>query len=248
MPPQIPDEQLGQAVLESARDGVYPASEEVISADVPATALPVLLRLLDEAREEVKVRRTSVQLSCWYLPQNLQIEIIEQSRGTAPDIDGWISQAKQLQAEIESSRALAREIVRQSNAGNSLEDRVSDASSKVDLLKGEVAFNETLVKTLEQIQRIHQLLYSVQEAALQDRLVDAIVWLERAQKEIGLLRTFNDTRIAAILKGKAAELSKAITETIEECWNGLIQTDRLAQRVTIKHETQSRAIPSERLT
>ncbi len=57
MPSQVPDEQLAQAVLQSAKDGVYPESEEVITADVPATTLPVLLELLDKAREEVKVRK-----------------------------------------------------------------------------------------------------------------------------------------------------------------------------------------------
>lgn len=55
MPPQVSDEQLGQAILESAKDGSYPSSEEVISADVPASALPVALQLLRDAREEVKV-------------------------------------------------------------------------------------------------------------------------------------------------------------------------------------------------
>ncbi len=166
----------------------------------------------------------------------------ERSRGTAPDIDGWISQAKHLQAEIEESRALARDIVRQSDAGNALEDNVNDASSKVDLLRAEVTFNEMLVKTLEQIQNIHHLLHSVQEAAVGDRLVEAIDQLERAQKEIGLLRSFDNTGIARILKGKVTELSNAITETIEDCWNGLVQIDQSSRRITIKHEVQRRAI------
>ena len=155
-------------------------------------------------------------------------------------MDVWISQAKQLQVEIEESRALARDIVRQSDAGKTLDDQVADASSKVDLLKGEVIFNETLVKTLEHIQRIRGLLNSVQEAALGDRLVDAIEWLEKAQEDICLLRSFDNTTIATILKGKATELNKAIVETIEECWNDLIQMDRSTGRVTIKNEVQSR--------
>lgn len=173
----------------------------------------------------------------------MQADIRERSRETAPDVDGWISQAKQLQAEIEESRALAREIVKQSDAGKALDDRVRDAASKVDLLKGEVIFNETLVKTLEQVQRIHQSLDSVQEAAIGDRLIDAIEWLGKAHEEIGLLRSFENTTITTILKGKAAELNKAIIETIEECWNDLIQMDRSTGRISIKHEVQSRAIP-----
>lgn len=182
------------------------------------------------------------QSSCCYLQGFLKVNIRELSRGTAPDIDGWISQAKQLQGDIEGSRAAAREIVRQSEAGKSLEDQVNDASSKVDLLKGEVSFNETLAETLEHIARVHQLLNSVQEAALGDRLVDAIVWLEKAQIEIGMLRAFENTRIATVFKGKATDLYKAIVETMDDCWNAMIRMDQSTGRIEIKHEIQSRAI------
>ncbi len=248
MPSRVSDEQLGQAILNSAKDGLYPTSEEVITADVSASALPVALQLLRDAREEVKVGipyQTNSNIMPSHLQWILQADIRERSRETAPDVDGWISQAKLLQADIEESRALAREIVRQSDEGNDLEDRVGDASSKVDLLKAEVIFNETLVKTIEQIQRIDQSLNSVQEAALGDRLVDAIEWLRKAQEEIGLLRSFENTTISTILKGKATELNKAITETIEECWNDLIQMDRSTGRISIKHEVQSKAIPRD---
>jgi protein transport protein DSL1/ZW10 len=55
MPSQIPDEQLGEAVLKSVQHGVYPDSEEVISADIPASALPVVLGFLNRARDDIKV-------------------------------------------------------------------------------------------------------------------------------------------------------------------------------------------------
>ncbi len=67
MPSKIADEELGQAVLQSVRDGSYPSSEELISADVPPTALPVVLQLLDHAREEVKVCTTLRKLNIMYL-------------------------------------------------------------------------------------------------------------------------------------------------------------------------------------
>ena len=55
MPSQIPDTQLGEAVLRSVQHGVYPDSEEVISADIPASALPVVLGILNRARDDIKV-------------------------------------------------------------------------------------------------------------------------------------------------------------------------------------------------
>jgi centromere/kinetochore protein ZW10 len=49
------EQHLGQAVLRFASDGTYPDTEDVISANITASALPVVLQHLEQAREEVKV-------------------------------------------------------------------------------------------------------------------------------------------------------------------------------------------------
>lgn len=56
MPSHISDHQYGQAVLNSVQSGTYPDSEEIIAAEVPPSALPTILKLVDQAREDVKVR------------------------------------------------------------------------------------------------------------------------------------------------------------------------------------------------
>lgn len=55
MPSQVSDDAFGQALLHSIQDGVYPEAEEVISAELPSSALPVILELLTKARVDVKV-------------------------------------------------------------------------------------------------------------------------------------------------------------------------------------------------
>ncbi len=55
MPSRITSEQYGQAVLEHVQTGTYPESEEVISADIPPSALPEVSKLIEQAREDVKV-------------------------------------------------------------------------------------------------------------------------------------------------------------------------------------------------
>ncbi len=55
MPSRITPQQYGQAVLEHVQTGVYPESEEVISADFPPSALPEVSKLIEQAREDVKV-------------------------------------------------------------------------------------------------------------------------------------------------------------------------------------------------
>lgn len=56
MPSSIDPQIYGQAVLDHIQTGAYPDSEEIISAELPASALPAVSKLIEEAREDVKVR------------------------------------------------------------------------------------------------------------------------------------------------------------------------------------------------
>ena len=55
MPKSFSDDQYGQAVFESAQSGAYPESEELVSAELPSSALPGIIKLIEKAREVVKV-------------------------------------------------------------------------------------------------------------------------------------------------------------------------------------------------
>ena len=55
MPSRITPQQYGQAVLEHVQTGAYPESEEIVSADFPSSALPEVSKLIEQAREDVKV-------------------------------------------------------------------------------------------------------------------------------------------------------------------------------------------------
>lgn len=56
MPSKLGGQHHGQALFESIQNGSYPESEEVIAADLPPTAISDILKLLRQAREDVKVR------------------------------------------------------------------------------------------------------------------------------------------------------------------------------------------------
>lgn len=64
MPSHITSQQYGQAVLDHVQNGAYPDSEEVISADFPPSALPEVSKLIEQAREDVKV---CLPLFYWHL-------------------------------------------------------------------------------------------------------------------------------------------------------------------------------------
>ena len=55
MPSRITPQQYGQALLEHVQTGAYPESEEIVSADFPPSALPQVSKLIEQAREDVKV-------------------------------------------------------------------------------------------------------------------------------------------------------------------------------------------------
>lgn len=61
MPSKPFDRQYGQALLDFIQGGGYPDSE-IISAEVPSTAIPGILKQFKQAREDVKVRTMPVSM------------------------------------------------------------------------------------------------------------------------------------------------------------------------------------------
>ena len=55
MQPRSSNEKLNRAILESVENGLYPGDENVLSAELPSSALKSLEELLASARQEVEV-------------------------------------------------------------------------------------------------------------------------------------------------------------------------------------------------
>lgn len=155
------------------------------------------------------------------------------SRDAAPDIDGWIAQAKQLQADIERSRATAHDIVQQAEAGRTLHANVEDASSKVTLLKNELAFNDTLTATVERIKQASDLLDKAQDAAVEHDIIEALNKMKQADDYIIHLGPFRDTRVAGVLHKRVSQLREALAENTMGAWNLLLVVDVPNKRVSI---------------
>lgn len=62
MPSRITPHDYGRAVLEHVQTGVYPEDEEIISAELPTSALPEVSHLIGQAREELQVCRYTYAL------------------------------------------------------------------------------------------------------------------------------------------------------------------------------------------
>ncbi|KAI9790771.1 MAG: hypothetical protein M1833_001767 [Piccolia ochrophora] len=222
MPAAVSDDELGRAVLQAAQDGVYPDSEDVISAELPASAFGLAVELLEKAREEVKSNIRGL------------------SRKSAGDVDTWISQAKSLHADIEEAKATARAIIvdsRGDSGGGGAQTTVEDAESKQELLDRELVFNRSLEDALELIQSVDGTLASAQDAAVADRLGDAANDLCRAEEALDAASILQSTAAFTLLTDRTVAVRDDLTDRLEKYWSALIVVDRRQRSVTIRDKT-----------
>ena len=242
MPSNSSDQQYGQALLDSVRNGSYPESEDVISAELPPTAIPGILKLLKQAREDVKVRTMLDATRYEANYRAVKASIRETSKNSAQDIDGWISQAKQLRDDIEDSRGTARHIVELDKDGEQLRIQSQDAASKVDLLVEEVAFTESLIAVYERVGRLRRRLDITQEALQRDQFDRAARELLGAETEVESLRTSPNTRVITVMRARLGSLRNDIAAQLLDHWKCMIRIDLAPATVTIKHQSQGRQI------
>ncbi len=89
---------------------------------------------------------------------SLQTTIRAISRDVAPDVESWMVHAKNLQLDIDRSRRLASEIVRQAEAEEKQSANLEDAETYVGFLTKEQDFNLQLGEILHLIKQASDLL------------------------------------------------------------------------------------------
>jgi centromere/kinetochore protein ZW10 len=108
----------------------------------------------------------------------------------------------------------------------------------VSFLYSEIAYNESLVQVVEQLQDISTLLESAQDAAVHSHIIHALERLEDADNAFKRLGLFESTRAVGLLKTRSGDLRSAIVENVTEAWNGLIMVDTTEKKVVLKAEIE----------
>lgn len=206
---------LTPAILQYVNTGAYPESEDVVTAELSSDSLANILQELRKEQNDVKQVIRSL------------------SSSTAPDIDTWISRAKELQVDIQRSRDTAREIVAQAEAGKELKAKVLDSGNKVQLLEKEVSFNEALTGTLEHIRYASGVLNQAQDEAVKGRVQIALERLEQAEASIGGLQSVEGSKAVGILLKRAAALRDNLHDANLANWNQLVQVKLEDKSITI---------------
>lgn len=127
----------------------------------------------------------------------------------------------------------------QAEHGEQLYSQVNDATSKVDLLKEEVAFNETLAKALENIRDFQQTLGLAEDAIRNDGFSDAVDLLKKAEGELLNVRVNRDPKVAGLLHAKIQDLRYTILGSLSDCWRNLLCVDSASSTITINDQIQS---------
>ncbi|PWY86140.1 centromere/kinetochore protein Zw10 [Aspergillus heteromorphus CBS 117.55] len=209
------EQEISQSVLDFVKDGAYPDSELIVASGFPISILSKELELISKAREQVEA------------------EISFLSRENNFDADGWISQAKQLHADIERSRVTAREIVEQHEKTNPLQLRVEDASAKVDLIETEIAFNQAVASALKEVQSLCGQLDEGRTALDEGRIMPAIEILEATEQAITQSSHFSNTNVLHILLESVAGLRKDVMEAVRNRWNKQLNIDKTEGKMVV---------------
>ncbi|KAF8545380.1 Centromere/kinetochore Zw10-domain-containing protein [Trichophaea hybrida] len=211
---------LADTILRSAIDDYYPDSEEIASADLTNAHLPTILKHLDAAKDDVKKQVRAV------------------SHKNAASIDSWISQARQLHADIETSKKQADEILKLDAEAKALTEALNDASAKQRFLIAEIKFNETLAGMLGKLQLIGATLVQVDGAISKGEFDQAVGILRGAEEALERLQGFEEIIVVGLMKEKAKILRKELLSRVEEAWGGLVRVEKEMGWVKIRKEVE----------
>ena len=119
-----------------------------------------------------------------------------------------------------------------------LQGQVKDAANKVALLEGELAFTKTLISVLERIDKLRQVLASIERAILEDQIVDLSDVLIQALAELDDIRAQHDTCVAEVLKAKLTSLREEVEKSLLFYWNTLLRVEVSSSSVSAQQAIQ----------
>ncbi|PWW73850.1 hypothetical protein C7212DRAFT_366119 [Tuber magnatum] len=218
-PPKIKPSQLADAVLSSILDGSYPDSDDVAGAVLDVSALPEIAASLQKARE------------------SLYDEVRAVSRENGPEVDSWISQARRLHKDIESSKMKADEIIQLAEQERRLDLELEDSTMQTRLLASEIEFNEALTEILLKLQLIGLTLFQVEHLLNTGELCQAIETLDNVEVALEKLPASGGTIVIGLMKERAKGLRSILANEIEDCWKYLLKIDSRKSEISIHRDT-----------
>lgn len=198
---------VSDALVAFASQGHFPDDESIAGASVESSVLPAAYQALDAARTD------------------LEAEIRSISRETATNVSDWMAQAQALQADIEKSRKLAGEIVKQAEADEERIHALEDHEAHLAFLEKEKLFNTQLYEALQSIKHVHQLLDETERLASERHILEALQTLAESWQALSAIPASKSTRVVRLLESRALELQTSIHEQFLHIWRALVHFD-----------------------
>ncbi|KAI1994050.1 ribosome biogenesis protein ytm1 [Ophidiomyces ophidiicola] len=205
-----------QALLNFVTDGEFPDTDSLVSAEFPLEVIPTSLIGIAKVEEELKT------------------EISTLGRDTAVNIDGWITQAKQLHQDIERSRLTAREIVALHEKGQELSGLVVTAKSSVERFQDDIDISNAVLEILEEVRLIDEKLADSRLSSNKRQWVRSINLLDEVEQCVAGSKFLQSSNIAGLLSTKLAELHAEIATSLKAEWNSMIKFDFALHELTIR--------------
>ncbi|KAF8850831.1 hypothetical protein BDZ45DRAFT_184064 [Acephala macrosclerotiorum] len=210
------DNQIAQSLVDFSTSGAFPEEEAISAAYITSELLPTVLGALNTAKSE------------------LETEIRQISKDSAPDVDDWIRNAKAIHDDIEKTRKLASSIVRQAEADEERLEGLQQQEKYVEFLSKEVHYNTQLLSSLRAIQGANDLLRKLEVQAAEHNLVDALHTLADAFATIAKIPLEKTARALRLLDQRAFDLRTHIREQLLNVWYALVHIQEENGLVTVK--------------
>ena len=174
----------------------------------------------------------------------MQADLRDFSNDVNSDIDSWIAQAKQLQSDIERSKAIASDTIRHAEKTNVLHTRHEDVAEKEELLKTEVTYTNGLKNKLEQIRSVSLQLGLLQQSFRNARLLDALGQLKEVELGLKQLQTVRNTHALELLHERSGNARTNLEQEVRELWTKFIHFDPSRRELSIRREVRLKSSPN----
>lgn len=156
----------------------------------------------------------------------------------------WVTNAKSLQEDIIRSKAIANDIIRQSETPDVSGKTIQDAEAKVEFLSREVQYAQQLDEALKGVRHVNHLLSEAEQASNERRILDSLRFLEGTACVSGVasmkltgrgsleswsamdaLPVGRTCRAVRLLDVRSFELKSGVHEVLNQVWKRLVQVD-----------------------
>lgn len=147
------------------------------------------------------------------------------SQNHASGVDEWISKARQLSIDIEKAKAVARDIVKQNETGHGLSNKIEDARAKYGLLRAEIDFNGSVVRSLNITRELQSDLDSSAEDIARDDVVGASAKIRKVEQQLQHDGQVLGTGVLQIIRRNLSRTRDSAIQRLQNILHSMIQLD-----------------------